>query len=181
MDFVYIFWDFFSSTFLIFRFWISIFRSRISDLGFAIRFSDFEMFFRDIFWNFQYFYNIWTIESALFFYTFFWILLQIFVAEIFHFYIWFCDTRTHRLTPIKITLNPPLTWKNWEIDTWYTRRYANTHTRLLFFSDPSMLIPGDKHLHIRVFLLYFSKTMFKNRSLVGTNWSISSIKPDFAF
>ena len=45
------------STFLRFRFRISIFWSRISDLGFALRFSDFEMFFRDIFWSFQYFFT----------------------------------------------------------------------------------------------------------------------------
>ena len=43
-----------------FRFWISIFRSRIPDLGFALGFYDFLQIFRfwnvfwDIFWSFQY-------------------------------------------------------------------------------------------------------------------------------
>ena len=71
---------------------ISIFRSRISDLGFALRFSDFLNIFR--FWRKKlgylfkfsiFFYCTWTRWSAIYF------VFHIFVAEIFHFYSWFCD------------------------------------------------------------------------------------------
>ena len=102
--FVKTFWKFvnilFYQNFLIF-FEISIFRSRVSDLGFALRFSYFLQNFR--FWNVFsgyllklsiYFFCIWTGRSAIFFYDFFCLWFSVFFAEIFDFYCWFCDGRT---------------------------------------------------------------------------------------
>ena len=69
-----------------FRFWIC---SRI------LRFSDFEMFFLDIFWSFQYFVIAFERDDSQYFST----LKK--VHDIFHFYSWFCDTRTYILTYIQ--------------------------------------------------------------------------------
>ena len=73
----------------------------LSDSQISFRFSDFEIFFGDIFWSFQYFfYCIWTRGSAILFYKLFlnFEFCHIFFAYIFYFYSWFCDTHTDTYT-----------------------------------------------------------------------------------
>ena len=91
----------FCSTFLRFwfRFWISIFRSQILDLlsysQISFRFSDFEMFFRDIFWSFKYFFTTLEREDPQYLYTFFFVFVFFsdFFVEISRLILWHTDNK----------------------------------------------------------------------------------------
>ena len=144
----------------------------LSDSQISFTFSDFEMFFRDIFWSSQYLFIVLEREDQQYFSTY--LLKKIEFVHIFLLNSTFTadfmtDAHTHKHTPNKNKkLWTPINMKilgNWHLIYQALREY--THTYLLYFPDPFMLILEENSIYIYINILLFILLSFRCNVFYG--------------